>query len=261
VDRLRGQDKQTHGLVLAVLNAGFASNGVVPRTERVDETGKFTVVKHPVFGPKAFAGLERLEDTLADRCFHVEMTKAPTRLPRLSMRFFDDMATRIREQLTTWAAEHQEQVKQTYAALPSELRVLRRYDDRYQDIAEPLIVLAALADAENGGVQTIMPPLLEGLCLGASQRGPTTGERLAMAFEEILRPTLGGEAERFIPSKDLLTKVQEGGLPWIDSTVDLATALSPFGLRPRSNGMLHGYHITREGLDGLIPNRQASTPL
>ncbi len=262
VDRLRGQDKQTYGLVLAILNAGFASNGVVPRTERVDDKGKFAVVNHPVYGPKAFAGLEKLEDALADRCFHIEMKKAPTRLPRLSLRSFDETASRIREQLTTWFGAHHERVNRIYSALPNELRALRRYDDRYQDISEPLIVLAALADAEYGGVQSIMPILLEGLHLAASQRGPTSGERLGVALQDILLSLLGEQGELFVPTKDLLRRVQAGGLPWIDSARDLANALAPFGLRSRSNGELHGYHITREGVMALTnPVRQAQTPL
>lgn len=251
VDRLRAQDRQTYGQVIGILNAGFASNGVVPRAARVDDNGRFVVVNHPVYGPKAFAGLEKLEDTLADRCFHIQMRKAPTRLTRWSMRSFDATAARIREQLKSWFTANHEQVGQAYAGLPNELHVLRRYDDRYQDIAEPLIVLAALADAENGGVQTIMPALLAGLCLGACQRGPTGGVRLAMALEDILRPIVGDGEAVSIPTKDLLQKVQAGGLGWIDSPHDMAKALSPFGLHPRSNGTLHEYYITREIVENL----------
>jgi len=134
--------------------------------------------------------------------------------------------------------------------------VLRRYDDRYQDITEPLIVLATLADAEYGGAQLITPLLLAGLSLAASQRHPTGGDRLAIALTEILLPTLGTPEKMFIPSKQLLAKVQAGGLMWIDSAADLAKALAPFGLHPRSNGTLHGYDLSKEWLMNLNASRQ-----
>ncbi|MBX3348862.1 MAG: DUF3631 domain-containing protein [Nitrospira sp.] len=256
VDRLRAQDAQTYGQVLSILNAGFAANGVVPRAEREGNSTKFTVVNYPVFSPKAFAGLEKLDPTLADRSFYVSMTKAPQRLPRLSQRVFDDMARRIRKELETWCTDHREQIKQAYDTLPIELPVLRRYDDRYQDIAEPLIVLAALADAEYGGAQQIMRPLLEGLRISASERSPGGRERIAAALQEILLPVLGNSESMFIPSKQILAHVQAGGLTWIDSTVDLANTLGPLGLQPRSNGKLHGYDVTQEWLLNLSKSRQ-----
>ena len=261
VDRLRGQDKQTYGQILAILNAGFASNGVVPRTERVDEKGQFDVVNHPVYGPKAFAGLEKLEPALASRCFHIEMTQAPKRPPRFSLRTFGETATRLRTDLDTWASLHQEEIARAYSELPTELHVLRRYDNRYQDISEPLIVLATVADAEYGGGQQILPVLLEGLRLASSERAPAQGERLVVALQEILLPMLGDHPSCFIPSKDLLGLVQAGGLSWIDSTKDLATVLAKYGLSPYSNGSVHGYEITKDCLMALKPIRQGPTPL
>lgn len=261
VDRLRGADRQTYGLVLSVLNAGFASNGIVPRTERVDDNGKFAVVSHPVYGPKAFAGLEKLEPSLADRCFHVEMTKAPARLPRFSMRSFGDTAARLRNDLDLWACAHPDDLSHAYSDLPSELHVLRRYDDRYQDISEPLVVLATLADVEYGGAPRILPALLDGLRLASGQRAPAQGERLIVALQEILRPVLGGRGECFIPSKDLLSMVQAEGLTSIDSAKDLAKVLSQFGLFSRSTGTLHGYEITQDWLMALNAIRQGPTPL
>lgn len=261
VDRLRGQDRQAYGLVLSILNAGFAANGIVPRTERIDDKGKFEVVNHPVYGPKAFAGLEKLEPALATRCFHIEMTQAPNRLPRFSMRIFGDTATRFRKDLGTWTGSHQEELTGAYADLPDELRILRRYDDRYQDISEPLIVLATLADAEYGGAQRILPVLLDGLRLACSERAPVQGERRAVALQEILTPVLGSHENLFIPSKDLLGLVQAGGLHSIDSAKDLAKVLSDFGLFSRSNGALHGYEITKEWLMALKPIHQGQTSL
>lgn len=260
VDRLRGQDREAYGLLMAVLNAGFASNGIVPRTERVNDRGKFAVVNHPVYGPKAFAGLEKLEPTLASRCFHIEMTQAPYRLPRFSMRLFGATAVRLRNDFDSWTCSHQKEITEAYSDLPDELRVLRRYDDRYQDISEPLVVLATLADTE-WGVQRILPVLLEGLRLASSQRSPTQGERLAVALQEILSPALGDREELFIPSQDLLGMVQTGGLTSIDSTMDLAKRFSQFGLFPRSSGMLRGYDITRAWLMALKTSRQGQTPL
>ena len=257
VDRLRGQDRHVYGMVLSILNAGFASTGVVPRTERVDDKGRFAVVNHPVYGPKAFAGLEKLEPALASRCFHIEMRPSPCRLPRFSLRLFGETAQRLRRGCEGWMNTHRDAINKAYTDLPDELHVLRRYDDRYQDIAEPLVVLALTADAEYGGTQRILPVLLEGLRLAARDRTPVHGERLAVAVHEILSPVLGDQDTCFIPSKDLLTLVQAGGLPWIDSTRDLATVLGEVGLHSRSNGSVHGYDITNDWLGALNLIRQA----
>jgi hypothetical protein len=220
------------------------------------------VVNHPVYGPKAFAGLEKLEPALASRCFHIEMMQAPKRLLRFSMRIFGVTADRLRKDLDTWTCLHQEEITKAYSELPSELQVLRRFrEDRYQDISEPLVVLATLADAEYGGVQQILPVLLVGLRLAFSERAPAQGERVAVALQEILIPILGDQAGRFIPSKDLLGMMQANGLTSIDSAKDLAKLLSEFGLHSRSNGVLHGYEITKDWLMALKPIRQGQTPL
>ena len=261
VDRLRGQDKQTYGVVLSILNAGFAANGVVPRTERVDEKGKFETVQYPVYGPKAFAGLEKLDPSLASRCFHIEMTQAPQRLPRFGLRIFGDTGARLRKELEAWVCSNQVQIDGAFAALPTELESLRCYDDRYQDIAEPLLVLAMLADAEEGGAPRITPLLLDGLRVASCERVPTEGERLKVLMFEVLSPVLGEQSTRFIPSKELLSLVQARGLSWIDSTKDLATVLAKCGLSPRSNGTVHGYEITKDSLMALKPIRQGPTPL
>jgi hypothetical protein len=251
VDRLRAQDRQTHGAVLGILNAGFQRKGEVPRTEK-DANGNFSVKHHSVYGPKAFAGLEKLEDSLADRCFHIVMEKASTRLPRISMRWYEETAQRIRKDLEQWFKENVQVVSLAYSNLPTELPILRRYDDRFQDISEPLIVIAASADAEYGTGPRILSLLLEALGATTGQRQPSTAIQLAAAIEPILREELGDKEEVFIPSARLMEKVQEAGLISVDSSQDLARVLTQIGLSTsRSNGKERGYDVSREMIEKM----------
>src|SRR5206468_1920072 len=65
VDKLRNSDRETYGDVMAVLNCGFQRGALVQRVDR--GKASFPVVSFSVYGPKAFAGIENLTDTLADR--------------------------------------------------------------------------------------------------------------------------------------------------------------------------------------------------
>lgn len=251
VDRLRAQDKQTHGAVLATLNAGFERKGAVPRTEK-DKDGQFIVKNHSVYGPKAFAGLQNLDESLADRCFHIEMQKSPVRPERISMRWYEDKARGLRADLMKWFDDNRDSIATAYSNLPTELKFLSRYDDRFQDISEPLILIAAVADAEYGSGPRILNALLEAFQIASGQRQPTTGARLAAVLEPIFRAELGNRDEVFIPSTRLQEKAQVAGLNWIDSAQDLSAALSQFGLSSRSNGTIRGYDVSKEIVENMV---------
>jgi hypothetical protein len=64
VDHLKQQDNEVYGAVIAILNAGFEQDGTVPRTERRGDS--WEVVEYSVYGPKVFAGIEKLPDTLVE---------------------------------------------------------------------------------------------------------------------------------------------------------------------------------------------------
>jgi len=256
VDGLRNKDKETQATIIAVLNAGFEEGGMIERLEK-DANGNFVVEEFPVFGPKALAGIEHVTDTLADRAFVIDMYRADQRMPRLNMRLQEETFRGIREQLATWADQHREAVRTRYDQLPAELPELSGLDDRFQDISEPLVVLALKADAERPHGPAILPRLLEGLCAVVRRRTVSSRERGLRVVLDILESRWGVEVENldtlvpeiFIGSDDLLQECRQADeLDWIESTKALAGFLKHFGLSPQpdTRGQKRGYRITRE---------------
>ncbi|HHZ83037.1 MAG TPA: DUF3631 domain-containing protein, partial [Nitrospirales bacterium] len=158
VDRLRNMDKDAFGDVMAILNSGFEQDGMVERVEKTRDG--FVVKSHSVYGPKAFAGLERLADTITDRSFPVQMERTPKRMPRLNVRRLKHNAEQLRENVQAWADNHAAEIQKTYGLLPDEVDHLAKFDDRFQDISEPLLVIASLADAERPDGDLVLPQLL-----------------------------------------------------------------------------------------------------
>ena len=258
VDHLKQQEGDVYGAVIAILNAGFEQDGTVPRTERRGET--WEVVEYAVYGPKVFAGIEKLPDTLVDRAFRIEMARVPKRMPRLNMRRMAGEFEQIREQIKVWTQMHATDIAAAYDQLPSEVPSLVGFDDRYQDISEPLIVLASLADAERPDGPEILPRLIEGLHQAAVNRTLTLKEQQFTAFLALSNKLIGASEEVFVPSssdlpergKSLLQLCHEvPGLRDISSAKTLATLLHNFALSPRqsADGKYRGYWLCREWVE------------
>jgi hypothetical protein len=246
IDQLRNKDKEAYAVALAVLNSGFEKGGMVERCEK--EGGKFVIREYPTYGPKALAGIETLADTLSDRCFHIPMKRTPRRMPRLNLRRLGDLGEEVRTKLTLWFEERAESLQTLYEQLPNETSHLKGYDDRFQDICEPLTILAILADEERGST-VILPKLLQGLCRCSNRREPSGRERDFCGFLDIVSPLLGSKSEIFIESERLLNLVQNHeGIHRIESTKGLASFLGHFDLAPRKSpeGGKRGYMITRD---------------
>jgi hypothetical protein len=235
VDKLRNADKENYGIVLAILNVGFEAGAMIERTET--KSKDFQVKEWPVYGPKAFAGIEGLADTLSDRAFQIQMERTPNRMPRFSIRLLDELADQLRAGFEGWAVAHGDEAEAAYDALPDELHSLKGFDDRFQDIAEPLIVLAALADEERPEGPAVLPRLLAGLSVAAGRREPSGRERQLLAFLEIVEPILNGAEEVFVGSSVLVERCQEREeLSRIETTRALAGFLKHFDLFPGFNG-------------------------
>lgn len=246
IDQLRNKDKEAFAIAIAVLNSGFEKGGVVERCEK--EGGKFVMREYPTYGPKALAGIESLADTLADRCFHIPMKRTPRRMPRLNLRKLNDRAEEVRTQLALWFEQREEELQTLYEQLPDETAYLKGFDDRFQDISEPLTILATLADEERQST-AILPKLLQGLRRCSNRREPSGRERDLCAFLDLVEPLLGSKTETFIESERLLALAQNHeGIHRIESTKGLASFLGHFDLAPRKSpdGGKRGYMITRE---------------
>lgn len=253
VDQLRDQDKETFGAVLSVLNAGFERGAVIERLEK-GKGDKFEVKAFEVFGPKAFAGIERLADTLADRTFAIVLKRVSDRMPRFRADRLMEEIIEIRELLSLWVGEHEAAVISTYANLPTTLEVLKGFDDRFQDIAEPLCTLAMLADQERPEGPSILSKLATSLIASIVRREPTGREGAFQFFLDLVEPIISRRpykeedtGMRFISTQHLLQKCQEHpDLSWIESGAALAGLLRRFDLTPINTGHERGYRLTRQ---------------
>lgn len=244
VDKLRNADKEKYGEVLAILNCGFEKGAVVDRCNK--QTLK--IETYQVYGPKCFAGIEGLADTLADRGFQIQMERSSQRMPRLNLRKMDELFDQLRKGLQSWADAHGSQTQEMYDDLPDELACLEGYDDRFQDIAEPLIVLATLADAERPEGPAILPRLLDGFKATAGRREPSGRELQLLAFLEMVEPLLNGQDETFLASSAILDLCKDREeVSWIETGRSLAGFLKHFDLYPKSqSGKTRGYSISQE---------------
>jgi putative DNA primase/helicase len=251
VDQLQNKDKDIFGTVLAVLNCGFERGATIERCER-DKAGNFRVQEFPVYGPKALAGIEALADTLSDRCFQIPMRRTGKRLPRLNLRKIQPQVEAIRAQLTLWFSQKTEEIETVYEKFPDELPQLCGFDDRFQDISEPLVLLAGLADTERGEGSTMLDTLLKGLAHCADHREPSGREQNILALLEILDEELGKREEAFFPTSDIIGFcLDHEELAWIENGRRLANFLRLLDLSATRNptGKQRGYQITREWLD------------
>lgn len=245
VDRLRNIDKDKYGEVLGVLNSGFEQDGMIERCESGKGSG-YDVKTYHTYGPKAFAGLENLADTLTDRSFQILMKRAAKRMPRFNNRRLQVMVRELREQVACWIAQHQDTLKRIYEDLPDELPHLQDFDDRFQDIAEPLVVLAMAADDELPDELRLLDDLLTALRHCAGQREVSTREYSVLALLDLVRPRLESTPTVFVPTTDILELCHEHeGLAWIESGKRLAGFLKHFGLCPTTDGKRRGYTFTK----------------
>lgn len=97
----------------------------------------------PVFCPKAFAGIgDCLPDTITDRSIPIRL-KRRTRteqVERFRLRDVEPEGQALRDRLADWLEPQHDHIAASRPALPDEL------DDRAQDVWEPLLAVADLAD-------------------------------------------------------------------------------------------------------------------
>jgi hypothetical protein len=247
-ERLRNHDKENFGTLMAVLNAGIEKEGNVERLRKLKD-GNFESDTFKVYGPKGLAGIEDIADTLESRSFHIRMQRAARRPKRLRGRTFEREAQPIRARLEEWARANESALREAYDTLlenTDSLALLEGYDDRFQDLAEPLVLLASVADKERPEGPRILPRLLAGLDAAWERRAPLDRERRLRAFLEVARKQLGTSEAVFVSTETLLSQFRDAHqLAGITSAPALANFLRPFDLSPHSNGTVRGYDLTR----------------
>jgi len=222
-----GNSKQSESAqaVLAVLNAGHRKGATVPRC-----VGPEHKVRHfPVYGPKAFAAIGTLPDTLADRCIHVTMQrKTPSQVVG---RFLQGRAKAdaepIRKSLVEWAQTGHESVCHAY----ENMNDLKFLSDRDADLWMPLFAVCIVtAPARLGELQRCAVVL--------------SGAKAAGDIEDSLQLKLLADVQNVWPpgadkmtTATMLHRLHElTESPWVAhglSANKLSAMLRPFGVSSR----------------------------
>jgi hypothetical protein len=226
MDAQLGGDKEYAEAIRGILNVGFSKDGVFYKC-----VGKnFDLKDFHVFCPKCFAGIGQLPDTVSSRSIVIEMRR---KLSEESVEPFRQNAVKaaaapIREALGAWAARGSvvllREIKP--AAIPS-------LSDRQNDIAEPLLCIAQLA--EDGWHQRLTGAL-QTIFKAAGTANTSSGATLLADIRAVFD---GGTAEQ-IPSKTLAEKLCEiEGRPWAEfshgkglTANNLARQLKKFKIYP-----------------------------
>jgi len=243
VEALRGkQVSEVSQAILAVLNAGHRKGATVPRCD-----GPTHEVKHfPVFGPKAFAAIGGLPDTLADRsiCITMQRKTASQTVARFLYSKGKMEGEPIRALETTWAEQHHETVRTAYEGMTD----LGFLTDRDADLWMPLFAVCAVAAPKRVGELRQCAQTL-------------TGAKAADDLEDSLPLKLLADMRSLWPAGVLhmatatvLERLKEiPDSPWTDYGKNGLTAralsrmLRPFGAEPRqvrtATGNLKGYQL------------------
>lgn len=144
VEALRGKNvSEMQQAILSVLNAGHRKGATVPRCD-----GPKNELKHfPVFGPKAFAAIGGLPDTLADRCVCLTMQRKTQSqvVDRFLSKIANADAEPLHVRLVAWAGNQKGIIETTYIQMGD----LGFLTDRDADLWMPLFAVCAIGAPER----------------------------------------------------------------------------------------------------------------
>jgi hypothetical protein len=241
-----------------ILNSGYRRGG---KTSRCVQEGKnFVPRDYETFCPKAFAGIGKLPDTVADRSIPIRLTrKLPgEEVARFRRREVESEATPIREQITGWTAETVDCLASMKPALPETL------GDRQQDCTE---LLLAIADVAGGEWPDRARAALVKILTGTGTEDQSERVRL---LADIRRVFISTGRDKLSSSELLGTLVHDETLAWGEfangrplTLIGLARLLKPFGIQPRTiregQGTIKGY-LKESFADAWARFLPASTP-
>jgi hypothetical protein len=243
IDRTFGKDAKLYAGIVGVLNAGYRRGATIPRM--VGE-GKNMVVKNfAVFGPKAFAGIGQLPDTIADRSIPIRLNRKSKadRIARFRYAVEKAAAARIVDALEEWSRAVESTLASSEPDLPQEL------SDRQWDIWEPLISIADMG-SDGWGIEARRAAV-------ALHASSYTDDSAGILVLDHIRETFDGQVE--LSTDDLLhALVDRDDGPWAawwGNDVDagrtkgpatrLARLLKPFDIKPKQlwieGGKVRGY--------------------
>ncbi len=211
--------------ILSILNAGHRRGATVTRCE---STGKdWKPIHFPVYGPKAFAAIGRLPDTLSDRCICVPMQRraGPQRVARFLFARTPAEAEPLRKTVAGWAESSLDAVREVYEVM-SDLEFL---EDREADLWMPLFAACTLAAPDR--VDELMR-CARSLC-GAKAADDAEDSQALKLLADVRRVWVHGKPHML--TAVLLAELK--GIPeshWEElEPRELARILRPFGPAPR----------------------------
>jgi len=142
IDAIFGPNAPHREPLRGLLNAGNRRGATVARC--VGEGVNIDVKDFPVFSAKAFAGIGRLPETIADRSIRIRLRRR-SKLEKLAPYRRQDAekeAAALKRHVESWAKMHEAELRECQPVTPVEL------SDRAAEGWEPLLAIADLAGEE-----------------------------------------------------------------------------------------------------------------
>ncbi|MGA7239443.1 MAG: DUF3631 domain-containing protein [Bryobacteraceae bacterium] len=228
VEALNSKNKSETALILlAVLNAGHRKGATIPRCDGPRQE----VRQFPVYGPKFFAAIGRLPDTLLDRSIVVHMKRRARSQPveRFRMARATAEAKPIHDRMAQFAQTHTVDIERAYQeVLDIDLKFL---NDRDADLWTPLFTLCSILTPERrADLQRCA------IVLSKAKAGDDTDDSWALTLLKDIKavwPDGEDKCETAILLERLLALEES---PWKEHQLTprkMAKTLRPFEVEPR----------------------------
>jgi hypothetical protein len=225
--------------ILSILNAGHRKGATIPRCD-----GPKNELRHfPVFGPKAFAAIGKLPDTLMDRSLILGMQRRTKnqKVARFLMARAKAEAKPIREGVAAFVRAYRPAIEEAYKRLvDADLDFL---GDREADLWIPLFAVCSITDPDR--LRELKQCAID---LSKAKSGEDANDSLPLKLLADIR-TVWPEGQDKCSSADLLEKLKAlEESPWTEHLLTahkLARMLKPFGVKTEemklAGRVLRGY--------------------
>jgi hypothetical protein len=147
-ERMRKQDKDVGCAMFDILNAGFNSEGQVKRAEPGAD-GKYVIRTYSAYSPKAFSGINDIDEVTRDRTIQVRMLRKGAQDLRERYKVTQELEVLqadIRNRCYIFALSYAAKVAAVYHSNVIEQEHLLHLNNRELDLWEPLISILHVVD-------------------------------------------------------------------------------------------------------------------